>query len=967
MAKDTIKEDLGKLLKKHFLQPISVQIADEMKNIERIVTHVQSFQASKKKSTSYKDIAKYAEEFHAIVDQTWETPEEKSFSDTYSGLVSALNTVFEKLVESEIQEQSRDRFYALPSDSQILKLRKWGKRIAYKTSKIFNKKKQFWDHSIPLRGLAQSHFYSQLVLDLRDLTDVFYKTFCAQYLRIKEAEESLSEEGITISDEVLNDIKVQLSNLIKVIEQEVGEVLETRYAAYLADQEIVDTIELSANKFTTEAVQKSIKRSEENWARNRKNWSNTIYALFEEWRSDLDIFHLKNLTLAELDAFQAAQIKKLGAQIDPEIEAILTTIEGANKTLSKKLVKPRAELEVVGIDVQKRLGTELVPKLCEKLTSQKITNLINKLESNIHKSVENLSDEHVRVKTSTFDSPLADDELKKVSLYELISFETLETFQEDFEGIKKGLFKALEEATTYSSDLPQIVSFSISSAISALEEGKEEKEAISIATDGLARAITRMTNTREQLEVAISENSEQLHAVVQKFCDAIMELTYKENVGELRLRITKAKAAKQAEEVKEQLREKIQNRKKMVLELGSTLYKKGEDFLDRIGKKFILTAGKPALSREASDFLLSSQHAIDSLPLIYRRLYRIEPLEDLELFEGREEEVQKLSTAFENWNKGRYAATAVVGEKWGGLTTFMNYAIANAKYPYSLTRFAPKDNISTEAGFIELMKTIFENETFENLDQVVAYLNNGKKRVVVLEDLQNLYLKRVGGFVALQLLFQLITRTYKNVFWITTTTIYTWKYLEKAININEYFSYSIELGELTKDQIVNIIWKRNRISGYSISFEASESLMKDKKFLKLSTVDQQQFLKDEYFSELNSFAKSNVSLALIFWLLSTKKIDQSVITIGEFHKPDLDFLSVMAMEKVYTMHALILHDGLSEYQLSQVLNITESTSRLNLLALLEDGIIMKNNSTYLVNPVVYRNAISVLKAKNLIH
>ncbi|MEP5070825.1 MAG: hypothetical protein ABJQ96_09165, partial [Crocinitomicaceae bacterium] len=323
--------------------------------------------------------------------------------------------------------------------------------------------------------------------------------------------------------------------------------------------------------------------------------------------------------------------------------------------------------------------------------------------------------------------------------------------------------------------------------------------------------------------------------------------------------------------------------------------------------------------------------------------YRIEPLEDLDLFEGREEEIKKLDTAFDSWNQGRFAGTAILGEKWGGLTTFLNYAIAKSKYPFPLTRITPKENIATEEGLINMMKEVFENDSFEHFDHVVDFLNSGSKRIIVFEDLQNLYLRRVGGFAALQLLFQLITRTYKNVFWITTTTIYTWQYLKKAIHIDDFFSYSFELGEWSQEQIVNIVWKRNRISGYSITFEANESLLKDKKFIKLSDEEKQQFLKNEYFSQLNSFAKSNVSLALIFWLLSTKAVGQSMITIGEFNKPKLDFLSVMPMEKIYIIHALILHDGLSEYQLSLILNIPESASRLNLLALLEDGIIMRED------------------------
>ena len=126
-------------------------------------------------------------------------------------------------------------------------------------------------------------------------------------------------------------------------------------------------------------------------------------------------------------------------------------------------------------------------------------------------------------------------------------------------------------------------------------------------------------------------------------------------------------------------------------------------------------------------------------------------------------------------------------------------------------------------------------------------------------------------------------------------------------------------------------------------------------------------LKEDFFIELNDFAKSNVSMALIFWLLSTQEVKENVIRVGRFQKPNLAFLKVMSIDKIYMLHALILHDGLKVEQLAEVLNLSENSVRLSILSLLEDGVILQEDTVFMINPMVYRGMVSLLKAKNLIH
>lgn len=979
---ENIHFEIKTSFEKYYLTEIEGQLKREVQQMLRFVTEVQAFHSSVETLREQEiEIAYHKSRLNSIIEKIPFQSDQQEFSFFYKNFSESLQLILEDVDLFQTREQKSERFQILPDDSYQIRTLKFLKKNLFflskspiKFSNFFRKEKikiHYWKHKIPLRNLAEKHLSNEVVSKLESVTSVFFKSLCAQYLQVKIWEESLGKSPSS-EQEVGEGIRLSISDFEKNLLQEIrittDLALNSSLQTFISDYDKAGTIEYDNSSLNDEAIKRSKQEVEDGWSKNNHNWKNTLLALFEEWKSDLDIHILRHKTLSELSEFKASQIRFLSEQVHPKIELIDTLLKETLEVLDDEINSQKKQLKRLNYEVGKKLDKELVPDLCDVISNQKSNNLINKLELIIKKSVQELSDEYLVVKNDSYSHPLDDDELYKVSLHELIAFEMLEAFQIEIDSIKAELFTSLESIAIGTQDIDHIVTYGLSSAISALEdEGKSEGEAVEIAKEVLIRALARLEETRQSLNGAVDRNSLALEVVVKGFCENILDLTTNDNVRELRLRITRAKTAKQAERVKEQLYERLKYRKKLILSVFKSAYEGTKIIVSEARENFVLTARKPQLTKEVSNFLLESQEVINRLPLVYRRLYRIEPLEDLELFEGRELEQQGFKEAFDNWDKGRFASTAILGEKWGGLTTFLNYVIGNRNFKYPISRLGSKENIYTVEDLLEMLRVFFQQDSFENLRDVIQYLNNGAKRIVILEDLQNLYLRKVGGFEALKAVFQLVTNTNKNVFWVTTTTLYTWSYLSKTIHIDGFFSYIIRMQELRDQQIVDIIWKRNRISGFAIEFEPEEDRLDDKRFRKLDSKIQQETLRREFFSDLNAFAQSNVSLALIFWLLSTKKIDKKSITIGVFQKPDLNFLTALSMDKIYALHALILHDGLKELQLSQVLHSSEITCKLTLLALLEDGILFKENDVYTVNPILYRSTISLLKAKNLIH
>ena len=336
-------------------------------------------------------------------------------------------------------------------------------------------------------------------------------------------------------------------------------------------------------------------------------------------------------------------------------------------------------------------------------------------------------------------------------------------------------------------------------------------------------------------------------------------------------------------------------------------------------------------------------------------------------YEKRIKEFNRLHQAFRSWQNQHYATSVIIGEKGSGLTTTINFFIKELEVNYEIIRTNIANIISTEN---ELEKFLCELLGFGSgtKKDIIKKLNDKPgKAIIILENIHHLYLRKVGGFKALKLLFEIVSGTNNNIFWLVSSNLYAWNYLERVLNISDYFAYTIKLQSLTDEQINEIILKRHRVSGYNIKYESSEEVIKSKTFQKLTEFQQQNYLKEKYFSELNKFARSNLSISLFFWMRSTKEVDKDTIVIGSLEELDFSFLQGLSDEKIFTLYALLIHDGLSTEQHSVIFNQDVEKSRLTLLLLTDDGIIIKDNNRFLINPLLYRQTVVLLQGKNILH
>ena len=174
-------------------------------------------------------------------------------------------------------------------------------------------------------------------------------------------------------------------------------------------------------------------------------------------------------------------------------------------------------------------------------------------------------------------------------------------------------------------------------------------------------------------------------------------------------------------------------------------------------------------------------------------------------------------------------------KKGAAMTSLIHYFVNEKNL--EVVWLKPPDEASDASSehLLNIFRNNLEDDSIVDFEQLTEKLLAEKtRRVFILEGLQFLFLRKVNGFESLKKLIQLISDTQKQVFWITSCTLYAWQYLIKTMQIHEYFGYTVTLGELSDKEMVELIQKRHKVSGYNLEFVPSASEQESSKFQKMA-------------------------------------------------------------------------------------------------------------------------------------
>jgi hypothetical protein len=960
----------------------------EIKGLQVRLSENLAKQSDQAKQVNF--VGGYKEKLKASIQKRFNIGPPASFAEEFKNYDREVERYLSTLPDVVKCEQKPERFRVLSEDPFQIKILKVFKRLFYGLSQIpfhltnvfrsEKKKRTWWSHKIFFRNLTEFYLKDELCYDLLGLKDIVYQKISQtariawendEYIDEKMSDLLEGEESLKLDSSRFNNLDEavkEMDLLREDIASRAVKILDEVYKDYEDDFVRVGTIELSNRTFDQSHLDKAEEGTNLHYMNHHEEWQNTFLLLSDDWGMDIDLYLIMFGTMLEY----WLSVRRFDNRID---QKILEMIEPWSKELEKGLesIRNSSEEELKGTLEQQikktshMLSDEKLLELNDLVLGQDLPSLVNNIDAQVDKLISSIDSKRAIAKNVDFSTPVKTGSFNLISPYELISFESYPHLLRATKKVRVQITEHLNKCQTNVLYLGQIVGFNLQSAVSLYEEEEPETNPKQIAVEGMERTIRQLQDLEKSFIRLKNLVDEDLLKVVRSFFAQIGAFTDNENILELRMRIAKGKALVKSQRVNERVQEAFQDLMPKFVARSKRNYHALRTWVDQQFTRYGIKDSTVPITAEVSDFLAETKQAIQRLPFVYQRLFSSESLKDENFFVGRGSELQAIHRAYNNWTKGRFAATAVIGEKGSGVTTLLHFFIKELTSGATIYRMTINGTVKSREDLLEFLNEEF-NAQFENLNEVLLFLQDEKeKKVIVLEGLHNAYMKRIGGFEAIRAITELIAHTSRQVFWLVGCTAYAWSYLEKTNQLNDHFGYVIHLKEFDDLTINSIIRKRHKVSGYNLVFEPSVNERTRKKFQKMTPEEQQVYLERSYFNELNKIAKSNVSLALNYWLRSTKEVKEDAIVIGSLKDRDTSFMNSIIGDKLYGLSALIMHEGLSEENFASAMSISASRARAILHPLYEDGIIILDEDQYVVNPLLYRQTINLLKARNIIH
>ena len=1016
-ALQQIHRDALKLGEEYLLPSLQTWLDEEIAFVHQAQEQAKQFFLQNSENNETKARASllqaYSEQMLNLLAGRYSQPKALPFAELFPDYLEAFGAYLPEVSTVERRDQAEARFVPQIEDRWFLRSIKLGKRqwrrvgngptwIKNQLRKTVKKGAQPfvpWQYDVPLRKLVRLSFQENLMVTTLPVVEEAYRVITKtsralwqvqsqlykavhQQLVSGEDSEELTKESWQGYQEQFDLAEWQLRNYADTLPQSLHSIFAYQLTVLERDYEVAGTVELPTYRLREARLRRIEKDNQSTFLKKTQGWATTLFALHDDWRLDQELNLVKDALWLTYTDWIEQQREGVRAHIFPQtdrmsemIQESLERVEGGTEEELKRVLRQERKT------IDQQLINELIPEVTSVIYQQGFAIALGQYNEVSETAVQQIADQRGLVASDAYDQPLKVSDISYVSPCQLAEYEMLPRFKESLSAIQREVRQRVSGAQKLVQEIGQISYFSLDSAISVYgQESETAEEPRKVAGEGLQRGLTNAERLHEQLQALMNYQETELQKAILDFSQKLTELTDNHYVLELKLRLARARATEKAKTVREQTFSYARLAIPRSVRFVTRKYQEGAQKVGFYRKQIGIEAGGE-VTTEISDFLAETEAAINRLPYVYQRLFSVEPLRESVFYRERPELMGRLQLAFENWKRGHYASTVLVGQKGSGLTTlirfFMDSLPRAERRAYTVVQVDTDQQIYGEnqlAAFFQ--EQLSPEEAFTDLDSIVDYLGTTEKKyILIVEHLDHFYLRKVGGFQCLKWLLELISRTHRQVYWLMSCTRYAWNYLDKTAQVANHFEYIVQLPSAKAEVVREIIHKRHRVSGFDVQYASHDTDRYNKKFQKMGEDDQQKYLENEYFQDLSRITQGNFAIALLYWLRSAQEVTDNQITIGSLKSLDYSFLKSLSVPQIAILHALLLHDGLTAEQFSELsgrqreqsAQTTKAPVNLQLIQLLDDGLLVRSNDVYQIHPLLYQQVVDLLQTRNFVH
>lgn len=828
-----------------------------------------------------------------------------------------------------------------------------------------------WLQTIPAQNVLRYHMFNSDIVE-----KWIHLIERVQLDIIMDIEELLASELENSSDEDLEIYLVDFADSLEQMVSEKRQFIKEKISKdiHSLESEIVKTIDKVGTLEKSEGFY-SNSRVED----RKDKMGDKLKMNIEAWKEVHQLFHIRSKLMYEFLILQSDINQRCSKFLDDlEVhfaEMLRQPLGVLHETLEQGKQKSSAgDIKLMKKRLTKHLNEQMINPVKQALNQQIFSQKMEHFFENILVRANQVSQEGIILYDMNMDENPPQIDHQTIEWRLLVVRCIREQLVSDVQPVQQQFSEFLSELLKEFHEILNIIEVSLESALAAESDRKSEQveDATEIATEAFQRLLTAVDNLQKQSE----EKYQQVVSVIKEgdklFGRRLLALVHKGDIKELQLLNAKYKAKETTKDWQFFFLSRIARIQDRLALWGRFGWQKLKALASALGTFLGLREKQIEETKRAdiATYLSETDQKMKELPYIYRRLFNFDAVADQRFYVPVMESSGIFRKAYEQWQESFPSTLALVGEKGSGKSTFLNLTLKSDIVESKPIQIEIRDTIWTEQNLVQLFCDELDISGAESVQDIINTINNWSSRKVInIESIQNCFLRNLNGYEAIEKLCYLISETKRQVFWIVSCSRYAWRFLDKTVQLSEYFTHLTTTDVLNADEIKKVILNRHRSSGYMLHFEASDDMLKSRSYLRLIDQEEkaQEYLQESYFKKLTELAEGNASVAMIFWIRSIREFDATYCYVQPLEVTSVEMIEDLSSRVLFNLAAFVLHDTLTDVQLSMVIDRTKEESRLMLNRLESRGLLIEKEGTYAINHLMYRQIIRVLKKRNIIH
>ena len=380
-----------------------------------------------------------------------------------------------------------------------------------------------------------------------------------------------------------------------------------------------------------------------------------------------------------------------------------------------------------------------------------------------------------------------------------------------------------------------------------------------------------------------------------------------------------------------------------------------------------------------------------NLPVVYRRLFSFEPLDDPRLLAGRDGAVAAVLAAWNRRRAGDARSLMVIAPQGAGVTSFLSIVAGklggdDGGGPTSgehlgVVRQTLRERVREESALAEMLAGWLGIQAAPNLDSLAAHVLDAPEgslpRAVVVEKTEQLHMRVPGGGQLFERFLTFTARTESRVFWALSMAASAWQLAETRSPAWVADIERVVLDPLSPDELKRAILARHRLSGLPLKYVESRTgrdmLLRQARSLR-GTERHQQLIKADYFQKLHRASLGSIRLALFHWLRSAdfRTVEGSLLVrpLDVLHS----FMGAIDIDQSFALKAILDHGALTVAEYCEVTRGSRPEGR-HLFRTLADLRVIEAvpgsppapEATYRIRPLMNGPVAAHLRSLNLLH